>query len=705
MSNKRYVLLKNEGEGPKTCAFFNSAAGCRNGAGCKFLHGSVPTAGSASPSLNQGAAAPPAPAVPQQVAQATLEHSNGSVLEGNSSASAPEKKKARKKARREAEVPLPSATIGDGTATTIAPVPVVVTPSPAPVPAPSAALPASSAPPAIDSSAQEEVLSHTQAKKKALREKALRRAAAAAARAEAEAARQASLVAPGDPVKLTAPATTAASPAAFPAAVAAASGSTTAPVAATQAPVALKSKKRRKREKTAEAAANGATMLANGSAVTVAPLSSAVAPVAPSSVSMPPPVASAAPAAAALAGTAAPPSIVLPVMPPTSLVAGQQQPASDVGAQPGKKMKKRKNKKSKAAVAAAAAEAAASVAATGVVGAPATALSTAVYQTQSVGGNVTMTAGTAATAAPALSTVPTTVISTAEPTKKVCAFFNKKKGCRSGGLCPFLHQGVERGGFGGTRGHVAKPPSSPAQPMTSTSELAPAPTPVPTSPGAALVASEVAVETGTAARPRKRCLFFDKPPGCTSGAACPFLHSDTAALAPGGVPPAVSPVAPTIQSVQQQQLLMPSVANPVAKQASVVVAPAAVAAPTIAATHAPQQTPETLRPLSASLPHGADVARATRKRGRSKTPGNSKRSDENEGGSGTSRLLAGLPVSPFVQPKPAMGGKTKTVKDAAVAAPMPMAPVGIPHPRADPWQVLYTIVLSYCVYMPGVDEQ
>ncbi|CAM9997167.1 unnamed protein product [Ascophyllum nodosum] len=30
--------------------------------------------------------------------------------------------------------------------------------------------------------------------------------------------------------------------------------------------------------------------------------------------------------------------------------------------------------------------------------------------------------------------------------KKKCSFFNKKKGCRSGALCPFLHEGVEMGG-------------------------------------------------------------------------------------------------------------------------------------------------------------------------------------------------------------------------------------------------------------------
>ncbi|CAM9997234.1 unnamed protein product, partial [Ascophyllum nodosum] len=33
--SKRYLLVKAEGEGPKTCAFFSSEAGCRNGANCK----------------------------------------------------------------------------------------------------------------------------------------------------------------------------------------------------------------------------------------------------------------------------------------------------------------------------------------------------------------------------------------------------------------------------------------------------------------------------------------------------------------------------------------------------------------------------------------------------------------------------------------------------------------------------------------------
>jgi hypothetical protein len=40
-SKQKYTLFKNEGDGPKPCAFFSSAQGCRSGASCPFVHGTV----------------------------------------------------------------------------------------------------------------------------------------------------------------------------------------------------------------------------------------------------------------------------------------------------------------------------------------------------------------------------------------------------------------------------------------------------------------------------------------------------------------------------------------------------------------------------------------------------------------------------------------------------------------------------------------
>ena len=37
-SKTKYTLYKNDGDGPKPCAFFLSAEGCKNGDNCRFLH-------------------------------------------------------------------------------------------------------------------------------------------------------------------------------------------------------------------------------------------------------------------------------------------------------------------------------------------------------------------------------------------------------------------------------------------------------------------------------------------------------------------------------------------------------------------------------------------------------------------------------------------------------------------------------------------
>ena len=99
--SKRYLLVKAEGEGPKTCAFFSSEAGCRNGANCKFLHGNQSTAGSAAASR----ATKPADVVTTSK-EPSQPPPGPSVAEGGTTEAEDErlaKKKARKEARKAKE--------------------------------------------------------------------------------------------------------------------------------------------------------------------------------------------------------------------------------------------------------------------------------------------------------------------------------------------------------------------------------------------------------------------------------------------------------------------------------------------------------------------------------------------------------------------------------------------------------------------------
>eukprot|EP00985_Skeletonema_marinoi_P028381 scaffold24733_cov80-Skeletonema_marinoi.AAC.4 len=43
-----YKLTSASGDGPKTCAFFFSDKGCRNGANCKFSHDAAAAAAAAA---------------------------------------------------------------------------------------------------------------------------------------------------------------------------------------------------------------------------------------------------------------------------------------------------------------------------------------------------------------------------------------------------------------------------------------------------------------------------------------------------------------------------------------------------------------------------------------------------------------------------------------------------------------------------------
>ncbi|CAM9869205.1 unnamed protein product, partial [Scytosiphon promiscuus] len=169
----------------------------------------------------------------------------------------------------------------------------------------------------------------------------------------------------------------------------------------------------------------------------------------------------------------------------------------------------------------------------------------------------------------------------AKPVTRVCSFFNKKKGCQVGALCPFLHQGIEKGGFGGTRGRCQPPPEAP--PVPTAAAVVPPP------------ASLVPVAAAPAPAPT--------PAAATMLSGLPF------AVPPQPVPaPAATP---------------------------------AVTAPAPVGELGLSESPS---------------ARRTRKRGR-----------------------------PFVMPdaSAAMATKEKPPAEAVAAAP-----VGIPHPKADVWQVL-----------------
>lgn len=186
----------------------------------------------------------------------------------------------------------------------------------------------------------------------------------------------------------------------------------------------------------------------------------------------------------------------------------------------------------------------------------------------------------------------------AKPATRVCSFFNKKKGCQTGALCPFLHQGVEGGGFGGTRGRAKTPPA----PVVVAAPVAPSPV--------------AAVAPSTPAAPKAKKPKSTPPPA-----------AGLAAVAPAPPVPATTPA-------------LPFAAPP----------------PSPAAAAAVSESPS---------------SRRTRKRGRSETP-------VATGGG----LLDGLPISPFVAPG-AAAAAAASKEEPVVAA----VPAGIPHPKADVWQV------------------
>ncbi|CAM9921609.1 unnamed protein product [Ectocarpus sp. 6 AP-2014] len=533
----RYVLVRSDGDGPKPCAFYASAAGCRNAASCKFLHGDQPTAGSLSAKSQPPPAAKAKPAAaavttptPTPAASMTPPSANGhsaTVEEAERAA----KKKVKKKAKKEREAREAAAAAAAAT-----------TPAPAPAPV------------ANGHSAAAEDAEGT-AKKKAKKKAKKEREAAAAAAATTPAAAPAPAPAPAPVAPPAAPTPT---PPGTPVPVAVAAGQTLS---------TTKAKKQAFREKAArkaEAAAALATANANAAnAAAAAASAAALAAVARAANPSPPLALAPTPLAPAVAPGPAAPT-------PVAAAAAPSAPALPVS-----KKKKRKNKKK-----------AAPAAAPRAVPAP-TPASPAPAATPAPAGAVAGLPPRVFRQMPKMSTpaAPPLPATTSRPTTRVCSFFNKKKGCEVGALCPYLHQGVERGGFGGTRGH-AKPPTATVPPA--------AVVPPPASPVAVAAAGGAAAAAAPKSKKRK---------------------------------PASSPVAPAVD--------VAAIAAPAAA-----VMPMLPFAPPPPPTAAVQAVPP-LTAVDGGVASESPSSRRKRKRGRSETPAAAAAA----AGAG---IFDGLPISPFV---------------------------------------------------------
>lgn len=536
--SKRYVLVKADGEGPKPCAFFVSAAGCRNGAGCKFLHGDEPTAGRLAAKSTPAVPATKVAAVGAEQRRSLPPPAAPITSVAKDEEEKKKKKKEKRKAKKEkvaAEAVAASPSPAPSPPVAAAPVVVALPPPASPSPLAPTSIPAVAAAAAVPASvltAAEQVLSPTQAKKQAFREKAARKAAAAAARGAAAGV--------ASPVGATPTAAAAAAPA-------------------------------------------------------LAVPSSSAAPV---------------PAAPDLAVVIAPTAAVGTAVPVAA-----------------KKKKKRKNKKGAAAEAAAAA-------AVGAPGPPSTVPQTATAVPSGTSGVRPGPPPPVFHPMPPMSTPAVGNVTPAVPaqdrsSKKVCSFYNKKKGCQIGALCPFLHAGVEGGGFGGTRGH--------ARPLTATAMAEPVPLSGP-----------------TATTPAMNSMPASSTPFVQEQIR---LHQQAAST--NGVAAASS-----MNAVATSQ--------PLALGETVLYSPGA-APPTVHVHAVPPVSPP-LSSTAVAVTSDVDGARKTRKRGRSEPVALDASYASSVAGAGAGGLLDGLPVSPFV-----MSG----VSSAATTA----APVGISHAKADPWQV------------------
>lgn len=545
----RYVLLKNDGEGPKPCAFFLSSLGCRNGAECKFLHGDQPTAASTT------ALQPKQP--PEQTPQPKVEMSpapqlipgEGHPTDSSSKTSAmtpPPTKKLRKKARRKQEsVDTPVATTAIST-----------------LASPQSQLDGNALKPTVPTTADAS-LAVLGDKERASREKALRKAVAAAARAQAKAAEAAKALAEAQAIAgVTGTSVAADAPKPGESAVAG-SKSKASRTPAANAP----SEQMQSAETDGEKVLNGRGSAAR-KATTGDQMLDTGAPV-------------------------------------TDEVSGLESQVSS-----SKKKKKRKKKDILAA-----------------------------DTTASPAGDANGTNTPAATPAAAPAAPPSSAATASAPPtsggaaagKKICSYFNKKKGCKSGELCAFLHE-KQHQGHGVANGSAATPPnkSKVAKSPRASSNSAPAGQPSGVEPNGR--GEEQAV--------KKR---------------------KTKSMSESVAPVADQPVAP----VEARADSGPSTSSAVA----------------LVPATPPSRIPVS-SPVEGTRARDGDD-RSKRKRSRSK--------GSNGSGDG---FLDGLPVSPFVQaptkPSPKAVRQAKDRPPAKAAAPA--APPEIPHVKADPWEVSRDLV-------------
>lgn len=373
--SKRYILVKADGDGPKSCAFFLSEKGCRNGADCKFFHGEQPTQGSASAAQYNSVLATKTADVAVSTSTTPIT-SSVSLSNANEGEKAAEDERMAKKARKLAKKAKENAKENHKIA-----INSEAHPDPTPLAPKTVAVPAASSTSAIAADtvvALENTLSSAKAKKRTAREKATREAAAHVARARATAAAAAAAAAAAE-------------------AEAAEAEAEAASVLEVEDP---KPKEKRKKK-------NNNTVVEQ---------------------------AVAAPAPAVAMREAAPTS--------TGMAPEAVNP----------KPKKKRNKKMKEAEPIVVPPAGVAMPTSVPNSVPATALDN----------TTTTTTATAVATADGVSS-PAVTPQREKSVKKLCSFFNKKKGCRTGALCPFLHAGVERGGAGGTRGGIKNRTPTPKQ--------------------------------------------------------------------------------------------------------------------------------------------------------------------------------------------------------------------------------------------------
>lgn len=352
--SKRYTLLKADGNGLKSCAFFLSEKGCRNGGDCKFLHGEQPTKGSASAARSDSVLATKAADVAVSTNDTSLSSSKRSSNQNRGEKAAEVERVAKKTARKPAKNADDKGKIAIKSEAHPAPTPVS-TPAPrspkgelTPLVSKTEAVPASSSPDAITADTVVAM------EKRAAREKVTREVAAHVARVRATAAAAAAKAA---------------------AAEAAAAEAEAAVVLEVEDPKPRKTRKKKNKNPVVE---------------------EAVAAVAPA------------------------PAEAIPEAASTST----GMAAETVNLKPQKKCDNMKD--------------------------------AAVAMPTSVPNGILASAPD--------STMTTTAdrvrSPAATPKKKLCSFFNKKRKCRAGDLCPFLHAGVEGEGTGKTRGGTNKTQTS-----------------------------------------------------------------------------------------------------------------------------------------------------------------------------------------------------------------------------------------------------